>query len=83
MNLSDTWVFIKFKKDYLTDSGMSRGKKTASNPGPYTTLRSVRQDLNQLASNPSKISPTANMLQMMAFPKDLFFTPIVSIAESV
>lgn len=71
-------VFVKIKRNYLTDSGITRGKRMANSPGAYTTLRSIRQDLSQLAINPNRISPVVNMQHMMVPPKTLFFTPIVS-----
>lgn len=71
-------VFVKIKRDYLTDSGMSRGKKMVNSPGAYTTLRSTRQDLSQLAIDPNSISPMVNMQHMMLLAETLFFTPIIS-----
>lgn len=62
----------------LIDSGTSRGRKTANNAGPYTTLRIIRHDRNQLAIKPSKISPTANMQHVMVLPKTRFLTPAIS-----
>lgn len=51
----------------------------ANNPGAYTTLRSIRQDLNQLARDPNSISPMVNMQHMTLLAKTLFFTAIISI----
>lgn len=50
----------------------------ANSPGAYTTLRSTRQDLSQLANNPNMISPVVNMQHMMVLARSLFFTPIIS-----
>lgn len=71
-------MFVKIKRDYLTDSGMSRGKKMVNSAGVYTTLRSTRQDLSQLAIDPNTISPTVNMQHKRLLVKTLFFTPIIS-----
>lgn len=79
MTLADTRILIKIKETYLTDSGISRGKKIVKTPGPYTTRRSIRQDLNQLANNPNTISPIAKIQQTIVLPKILFFTPVISI----
>lgn len=49
-----------------------------NNPGAYTTLRSIRQDLSQLASDPNSISPMVNMQHMTLLAKTLFFIPIIS-----
>jgi len=75
-------MFIKIIQDYLTDSGMTKGRKIANSAGPYTILRRIRQDFNKLAINPSKTSPTANVLDIITLPKTLFFTPMVSIPKA-
>lgn len=70
------------KENYLTDSGIRSGNKMASNAGPYTMRRINRHDLSHIAINPSNISPTANMQQIIVLANTLPLTPAISIPEN-
>lgn len=54
----------------------------ASNAGPYTMRRINRHDLSHIAINPSNISPTANMQQIIVLANTLPLTPAISIPEN-